>query len=119
MSTHPNTILLCILKPDDLARKTLRLLRADMGITEDDDEDFKIGSEKYHVKILESDYEEGYQISADEGDILVFDLVTYGYGEKISWEKLAAHKEELEEWAKQMCEKFSCSYTIWVTANYW
>jgi len=117
MSTHPNVILLCALKPDGLARKTYRQLVAEMGVKED--EDFPIGSQKYHAKVMETDYDDDWQIGADEGDILVFDLVTYGYGEKIKWDELSTRKDELEQWAKQMCEKFTCSYSIWVTANYW
>ena len=119
MSTHPNVILLCRLKPDDLSRKTLRSIRVEMGVGEDDDADFKIGEGSYHVQIMESDYDEDWQIGGDEGDILVFDLVTYGYGESITWDKLTAQKAELDEWAKKICEKFSCSYTVVVTANYW
>lgn len=53
------------------------------------------------------------------GDIIVYDMVTYGYGELIEWDKLVKQKEELEAWAKIMCEKFNCSYKIFVTANYW
>jgi len=118
MSAHPNVILLCRLKPDDLARKTLRSIRAEME-AEEDEGDFNIGTSTYHTKLLESDYDDSWQIGGDEGDILVFDLVTYGYGEDIAWDKLNAQKAELEEWAKKVCEKFSCSYTIAVTANYW
>jgi hypothetical protein len=54
---------------------------------------------------MESDYEDGYQISADEGDIIIFDMITYGYGEKVEWSKLVAQKDALEVWALVACER--------------
>jgi len=123
MSTHPNTILLCTLTPEGLARKTMREILVDNGIQVDDDyhkdDDFKIGTEEYHHEVMESDYHEGWQISAKEGDLIFFDLVTYGYGEQIAWNKLVAQKEALEAWAKKTCEKHHCSFKISVTSNYW
>lgn len=118
MSTHPNVILLAILTPDDLSRKTMRDILADEGI-EDSNKDIKINGIDYSHLIMESEYEEGYQISGKEGDLLFFDLITYGYGEFVTWEKLEAQKQSLEDWAKQTSEKHHCSYEIRVSANYW
>ncbi|MGD9157169.1 MAG: hypothetical protein PVG39_02060 [Desulfobacteraceae bacterium] len=117
MSTHPNVILMAVLKPDDLARKTMREILAEFKVENDDD--IKIGSKDYIWIIMEDDYDEGYQISSDEGDLIFFDLVTYGYGEFINWEKLEKQKQELEIWAKDICEKHNCQYEIRVSANYW
>ena len=62
---------------------------------------------------------QGYQISASEGDIVVFDMVTYGYGDKILFDELVRRKDALEQWAKNVCKEFKCSYKFFVTANYW
>lgn len=121
MSTHPNVILLCTLTPDDLARKTYRAILAANGVADegDDTNDINIGTEKYHHRVMETDYEDGYQIRANEGDIIVFDLVTYGYGEQIAWNKLEDQKAELEKWAIDICDRFKCAFKIAITANYW
>lgn len=122
MSMHPNVILLCALTPNDLARKTYRAIVAEhkkQRSYEEDHPDLEIGGTEYHCQVMESDYDEDWQIGSKEGDIIVFDLVTYGYGETISWDKLSAQKDMLEAWAKEACEKFSCSYRIEITANYW
>lgn len=117
MSIHPNTMLLLALTPNDLARKTYRDILAEAGV--DDDTDITIGGEGYHHQVMEEDYDEGAQIQAREGDIVLWDLVTYGYGERITWAKLEAQKAALEEWAKGVCERHKCGYEIFVTANYW
>ena len=121
MSSHPNVILMVLLTPDDLARKTYRAILEENGIDPDDsmDPDVKIGGQDYNHFVAESDYEDDYQISCREGDLVFFDLVTYGYGEVISWANLEAQKNALEEWAKGICERHKCSYRIEVTANYW
>jgi hypothetical protein len=118
MSTHPNAILLLTLTPDDAARKTYRAILADAGVMDPSD-DIKIGGENYHHEVMEDTYNESWQIAAQEGDLIFFDLVTYGYGEQIAWDKLEAQKNALEAWAKEVCEKHRCSYKISVTANYW
>lgn len=118
MSTHPNVILLLTLAPDGLARKTMRDILTESQHDEDDEE-IKIGDEKYHYCVMESDYEDNWQIAAKEGSLIFFDLVTYGYGEQIAWDKLEAQKQELETWAKGICERHHCQYQISVSANYW
>lgn len=120
MSTQPNAILLLCLKPNDLARKTLRAILAEKG-NEADSEDarVKIGAEKHSIMVMENGYDEGFQITADEGDIIVFSYVTYGFGERIAWDNLVEKKAAFEAWAKGICERHKCSYSIFVTANYW
>jgi hypothetical protein len=117
VSTHPNAILLLTLTPDDLARKTYRSILEHCGVKDDDS--IKISGHDYTHKVMESDYYGGYQISATEGDIIVFNMVTYGYGDVIEWKTLEEQKNELEQWAKDICKRFNCSYKIFVTANYW
>lgn len=117
MSEHPNVLLIARLTPDDLSRKTMKAILLDGK--SDDDDCLPIGEVKYHTKIMETDYDNGYQISAKEGDLIFFDLVTYGYGEVISWGKLQAQKEVLEIWAKDICARFHCAYEILIGANYW
>lgn len=117
MSTHPNTILLLALTPDSLARKTMANILSEAGI--DSDKDITIGGNSYHHLVMESDYDDGYQIHSKEGDLVFFDFVTYGYGEAILWHDLEIQKRSLEEWAQGICAKHSCSYQIRVTSNYW
>jgi hypothetical protein len=116
MSTHPNAILLLVLKPDDLARKTHRAIMEEAGGKEDS---IKIDGDNYHCYVMESDYEEGFQITADKGDIIVFDMVTYGYGERIAWAELERKKQSLEKWSAGVCERHHCKAAFYVTANYW
>lgn len=117
MSSHPNAILLLALTPEGLARKTHRAIIDDAKI--DNDRYIKIDGVDYHHQVMEEEYDESYQISAKEGDIVLFDMVTYGYGETIEWSKLEANKNSLESWAKAVCEKHHCTYKIFITANYW
>ena len=119
MSTHPNAILLLVLTPDDLARKTYRAILAQLGNSAEEDVSVDIAGNTYHSRVMEDDYYEGAQIGANEGDIVFWDYVTYGYGERIEWAQLEQQKQQLEEWAKGICEQYRCSYKIYVTANYW
>lgn len=106
-----------VLTPDGLARKTMRDILAAHNV--EDDDDIKIGGKDYHHQIMESTYDDSYQISAKEGDLVFFDLVTYGYGEAIAWDKLEEQKRVLDAWAYAICERHHCSYEIRVSANYW
>jgi hypothetical protein len=121
MSTHPNAILMLTLTPDDLARKTYRAILAEAGIAEESEgtTSLPIDGEDYHIYVAEEGYDEGLQISAKVGQIMVFDMVTYGYGERIPWSKLEAQKNALEKWATGVCERHHCAYEISVGANYW
>ncbi len=122
MSTHPNAILLLRLTPDNLARKTYReILEENKTGTDslDFDDDVSIEGTDYHHKVMEEDYDNGYQISAKEGDIIFFDMITYGYGETILWDALEKKKKALELWAKNICKQHNCSFEISIGANYW
>ena len=119
MSTHPNAILMAVLTPDNLARKTYRDILTE---SDHDETDIRLGGEngnEYHTLVMESEYDDDYQITANEGDIVVFDMVTYGYGDTITWDRLEEQKNQLEEWAKDICKRHHCSYQLVVTANYW
>ncbi len=105
------------LTPDGLSRKTMAAILAETNTEADDD--IKINGKDYHHKIMEDDYEEGWQIASKKGDLLFFDLVTYGYGEAIKWADLEAQKLALEAWVKGVCERHHCAYEIRVSANYW
>jgi hypothetical protein len=117
MSIHPNVILMAVLTPDNLSRKTMRDILAEhkQGVLYR----IVIAGTEYDTLVMESDYDEGWQISAKAGDLVFFDLVTYGYGETIAWDKLESQKKELEAWALETCKKHHCSYEIKITANYW
>lgn len=117
MSTHPNAMLILVLTPDDLARKTYCAI---LGEAESGNYyPIKIGDDEYSIRVMEDSYDKNNQLAAEIGDIVLHDLVTYGYGEKVAWDKLAAQKQALEEWAKGVCERHKCSYQIYVGANYW
>lgn len=117
MGTHPNAILAVALKPDAGSRKTHRAIMEEAGL--DMDADIKIGGFDYHVEVMETDYDEGYQLAADEGDIVLFDMVTYGYGETIAWDEMVKRQAALKEWADGICERHKCTAKFFVTANYW
>ena len=120
MSTHPNAILVCALMPDGTTRKTLRaILEEKKAVEHQDADDITIGEHVYHTTVMESGYSDSWQLSAKEGEILFHDFLTYGYGGICEWEKLVAQQKALEEWAKIVCEKYKCTYRIFVTANYW
>ncbi len=119
MSTHPNAILLGILIPDDLSRKTYRAICESVG-TDASEAYFTIGDKRhYSMAVMESDYDDNSQISAPEGSITVWTFLTYGYGETIDWEEAAAERVRLEEWLKKIAAEHKCSYSIRLTANYW
>jgi hypothetical protein len=118
VSTHPNVLLICTLTPNGLSRKTMRDILAAAGI-EDEEKDIKIDGVAYHHAVMESNYHDDWQVGADEGDLIFLDLVTYGYGEQIAWDALAAQKQSLENWAVATCAAHNCAYKISVSANYW
>ena len=118
MSTHPNAILLGILIPDDLSRKTYRAILDQHG-ADHEYANVKIGKRDYKVQVMEDSYNDGYQISAPEGSIIVHDYLTYGYGENIPWEDVEFAKDELDTWLRDTAQRNKCSYSIHITANYW
>ncbi len=117
MSSHPNAILQLNLTPDDLPMRTWRAITDDEGIGSD--EDISIGSEDFHHVVLQEDYDESYQIGGKPGDIVVFKMVTYGYGDFIPWGEFLQMHSALEAWAEKACKAYNCSFEIRVTANYW
>ena len=116
MSTHPNAILMAVLTPDDLARKTMRAI---LESPQYDGEEIKIGHHEYRPLVMEDNWDDGFQIAADEGSLVFWKFVTYGYGEVVDWADLEKQKVELEQWCKETCDIHHCSYVIRVTANYW
>lgn len=142
MGAHPNVILKCTIKADGTTRKLLRGLLAqnreeipdsnlplwfnskgeviknrdnkEMHISRGEDE-LCIGQFSYNTLVMEEEYDESWQISGEEGDLIIFDLVTYGYGEEITLKDLQERIDALETWAIQ----HSLSYKISISANYW
>ena len=116
MSVHPNVILMAVLKPNATSRATMRAIMADHP---DSEYGFKIG--KLHCKgiVMESNYHDGLQLAADEGDLVFYGFATYGYGETVEWSTLEGMKADLEAWAFAACEKHGCSHKLVITANYW
>ena len=88
------------------------------------EEDIKLLEENEWEVECESPFEirfadGGAFASGCAADIILWDLVTYGYGERISWADIESQKDALEEWAKAICKKHKCSYEIFISANYW
>jgi hypothetical protein len=121
MSTHPNAILQLTLQPQDLPRKTMRAILTDAG--QDPDEDspqVSIEGNDYSIRLMEDSYDESMQVGAPEGSIVLTDFITYGYGDKTPWEKVAEQQAQLRAWAEAVCEKHHCTiHEIAITANYW
>lgn len=119
MSTHPNAMLLLALTPDNTAHKTYREIIGECGVDADGGS-FEISGKSYHHHgVMEDEWDENNQVSLPEGTIYIMDLVTYGYGEKVTWSDLANQKQALDEWAKGICERHQCTAEIFVSANYW
>jgi len=117
MSTHPNAILMAVLTPAGWSRE--RMQEIVPGYDQDSHSYIEIGDTKYNAIIMESDYDERFQISAREGDLIFFDMITYGYGDRIAWDRLTSLHGKLQRWALETCQTHHCSYKIFVTANYW
>jgi len=118
MSTHPNVILMAVLTPKGLARQTMANILGGPYKRDDHHDAIKL-PEGYTPIVMESDYDDGMQIGANEGDLVFYDLVTYGYGKVIAWADLEARKTRLEEWANEMAKVHDCTYRIDVSANFW
>jgi len=119
VSSHPNVILMAVLTPDGLARKTMREILAEQERKYTTSDDVLIGEIEYHSLVMEDCYNEGFQIAAPEGSLVFFDMVTYGCGEVIAWSGLKIRHDQLERWCQETCMKHNCSYVIQVTANHW
>lgn len=118
MSTHPNAMILAVLTPDGLTRKTYRAILDEAGI--DAEGSLKIGErEDYSVTVMEDSYDDSWQISAPEGSIVVHAYLTYGYGENIAWADTVKMHDELAAWATGICERHVCAVEIFISANYW
>lgn len=116
MSTHPNVILMAVFTPDGLTRKTLSSIKHDSIIS---DGNIEINGDTYFDTIMEDDYDDNFQISASEGDIVIHNHITYGYGEFISWDDAEKKKKVLEAWAIPLAKKHNCKVEIRLSANYW
>lgn len=117
MSSHPNVILMAVLTPDELPSDTMRAILATNSA--DANGHFDIIDVSYRSILMRDVYDSDLQISASEGDLVFYDLVTYGYGDTITWEKLQERQSDLAVWALRMCIEHHCKYKIMVSANYW
>jgi hypothetical protein len=121
MSTHPNAMLILVLTPDDLARKTYRAILEEAGVGDDDQ--LKLGEDhfgmRFHHRVMEDGYDDSHQISAPEGSIVFHTFLTYGYGERCQWPDVEKYKAALDAWANGICERHHCKAEISIGANYW
>ena len=112
-------MLMAHLSPGDLPRKTFLAILADHGASEEDT-NIKIKGTEYNAVLMDEDYDEGWQISGTPGEIVLMDFVTYGYGERIQWDKLDAQRAALAAWVDANKERYDLQDTsISVGANYW
>lgn len=117
MSTHPNAMLLCVLTPDDLARKTARAIVGEQD-AEEGTWSIQIEARRYTMCVMEDDYDEDNQISAPTGSIVLSSFLTYGYGEVIGIGEVQSAAEALRLWAVDACAKHHCTFHIVLGANY-
>lgn len=75
--------------------------------------------DSWYALLMSTDYNAEYDISADAGNIVLFDFMTMGATEKGSWLYAEQKKNELEAWAKGVCERHGGKFDIVLTANYW
>lgn len=117
MSSHPNVMLQCVLTVNDGTRKTQRAL--EKAFPGKYGGDIKVGERNYSLTVMESDYEEGYQISADEGQIVLHIYLTYDYGETVTLDEIQAYVDPLRAWAEEAKGPHGFTYEIRIGANYW
>lgn len=121
MSTHPNTLIVGVITVDGTSRKTLRAMQGDEWLSWNEALDsFKIGKRDFTANVMEEDYDQnGYQISAPEGSIVLHTYLTYGYGETVEWEEVVSVRDTLNQWLTDVCDRHGGSHKIILTANYW
>lgn len=119
MGTHPNAILLAVLIPGDLVNTTFRAIVEAFAEPGSARGYVNVGGTSYMIGVMEESYDESMQISAPAGSIVVYQFLTYGYGEVMEWDKVQAQKDALGTWCEDVCPRFKCSSKIYVTANYW
>ena len=117
MSTHPNVMLQCVLTVNNGTRTTQRAL--EQAYPTKYGEGVQISDRDYHLTVMESDYDDGFQISADEGQIVIHDYLTYGYGETVTVEELLAKIDAVKSWAEEAKGPHGFTYEIRIGANYW
>lgn len=110
--------MMLVLTPEGLSRKTMSDILG-CQYSKDDTKEVQIGTYSYKPLVMESDYDDGYQITGKEGDLIFHDFVTYGYGENVPVEEFTKREKDLEDWGKEVCEKHHCKMKVEVTANYW
>jgi hypothetical protein len=108
---------MAVLTPESNPRETAKAIAEANNANEYDQ--ILIGGVQYRCLLMRDEYDSNDQIGAKEGDFVVFDLVTYGYGATITWQNLCDRQQALEVWAAMASEKFHCKHEIFVSANYW
>jgi hypothetical protein len=120
MSMHPNTLLLAVLKPLDDNVDSFEIMKKYFSSGEDENYGYvTIKQKDYTCKQLIDGYDEDYQIEVDEGDIVLFTMVTYGYADKTPWNAVKKQELYLSDWLFSVRKEINCSYEIYLTANMW
>lgn len=134
MGNHPNSILMAIIKgPDetsvnwdekddnyDVEYHNFNNFCSTFNINPEEGEILIDGNIYYVMPSSEGD-SSGYHIYGDnDGDILIWDYISYGYGDYIDWDRLHLQKVALQNWCDEIKFKLpGFEYKIVVTANYW
>ena len=123
MSMHPNTMLLAILKPkytgECIFEKIWNQIADEDGEEGEYGELYLRNSSYKCINYSKDSYLEDYQIELEEGEVAIFDMVTYGYSDKTEWNKVEQQKKELEEWLVEYSNKIDFSFVMYLSANLW
>ena len=114
MSSHPNTLLMLQLSPNEPSIDVKHLLDAECD--SEGDCTIKLGGFDYSVA---TDDENDMQIRVPEGSAVLHDFLTYGYTDVVNWNEVPAIVDALKTWAEAFCDKHNCSYHIYIGANFW
>lgn len=118
MSIHPNAIMMMVYEGDAAETIYNELDGGEMETTGSSAE-LQIGGTEWRLLLMQDSYDESDQISAPEGSLVFFDLITYGYGDTIAWEKCVAWQAALEAYGKELVQKHGGKISFYITANYW
>ena len=83
--------------------------------TEDTAVEIKINGKEYTCASAGADLDFARD---DDGDVIVYDYMYQGTGSTITWDHLEKQKNELEAWARSVCKRHHCTYSIFVSAHY-
>lgn len=113
-----------VLKPKDPDFNARKFFQAppldDTEGDEDGDDGFEvvISGRSYTATVFdEEEYDDGYQIEGKEGQIVLHEYLTYGYGETVEFSEVVRLVNNLRAWADDRSMIFD--HSVRIGANYW